>query len=100
MTNFAILLLLCGNLAAAPENPRQTPRQIALNSDFTDANIYDILSVTLLATLGSFLLPSLSTFLTYLVASNRWIKPKKRQTTVLPSVVELKSRLEKLSKLL
>lgn len=40
-------------------------------SQYTEGDVYDILSVTLLASLGSFLLPSLSTFLTYMVTSNK-----------------------------
>src|SRR4051794_2210434 len=46
-------------------------RQFQLNSQYTEGNTYEIMSVALLATLGSFILPSLSTFLTYMVTSNR-----------------------------
>ena len=54
-----------------------------LSSQYTEGNTYDIMSVVLLASLGVAILPSLSTFLTYLVASNKNLFiPKRKKTKV------------------
>lgn len=64
-------------IAARPIPLSQISLGIPERSQYTDANVYEILLVSLLATLGSFLMPSFNTLMTYLVASNRMINRNK-----------------------
>lgn len=63
------------SLSAQSKSPNIERTKILLpeRSQYTNANIYEILAVSLLATMGSFIIPQFSTFLTYIVASNRFI---------------------------
>lgn len=77
---------------ALERNGRQSI--IPVRSQYTDGNVYDILAVTMLAGLGSFLIPSFSTFMTYMVASNRVINPNQSQKTSLLAALS-KNRVRK-----
>ena len=71
-------------------------RQIPEMSQFTDGNVYEILTVALLASLGSFLIPSFSTFMTYIISSNRCINRPKKKGKVPPK--ELSYLIEQIHK--
>ena len=67
-------------------NIERTKILLPERSQYTDANIYEILAVSLLATMGSFLIPQFSTFLTYIVASNRFINRNPNRKKALPAI--------------
>src|SRR5690606_28696661 len=78
-------LILVENLNRSSQAGAKSSRQvIPETSSFTDGNIYDIVTVTLLASLGSFLIPSFSTFMTYLVTSNRILNPTNKGRQKVP----------------
>lgn len=54
--------------------------EIADRSKYTNANVYEILAVTMLATLGSLMMPYFNTLMTYLVTSNRLIAEQSKET--------------------
>ena len=74
------------SLSYIQQRRRHRRQLLPFSSQYTRGNVYDILTVSMLAGLGAFLIPNLSTFLTYIVASNRnLLFPKSKRRRRFPT---------------